>query len=214
MNSPYTAGTQGCREKAAGSSWCRLRGASDSGHLIEGSSRARLAVSIFKTIPRGRNYFPDKSTEGRGLKPPPHERHAGRCGFKPTLWLQSPCVQTYVIVVWGYHCLGSLSSLMHQERHGTSSCLRSKDIVPASSVGLLCPTGAGRGIQVSPHTRQPWRLDAWEIITDVTPLPTLSVLSQPYRPGTSSNRVLAGPRAPNSWWVMCTLLAITALAGL
>lgn len=59
---------------------------------------------------------------------------------------------------------------MHQERHGTSSCLRSKDIVPASSVGLLCPTGAGRGIQVSPHTRQPWRLDAWEIITDVTPL--------------------------------------------
>lgn len=71
VSSPHTAGTQGCREKAAGSSWCRLRGASDSGHLIEGSSRARLAVSIFKTIPRGRNYFPDKSTEGRGLKPPP-----------------------------------------------------------------------------------------------------------------------------------------------
>lgn len=38
--------------------------------VIEGSLCARLAVSIFKTIPRGRNYFSDKSTEGRGLKPP------------------------------------------------------------------------------------------------------------------------------------------------
>lgn len=109
-------------------------------------------------------------------------------------------------------CLGlllwSLACLTHQERHGTSSCLCSKDIDPASSLGLLCPTGAGRGIQVSPHTRQPWRLDAWEIVTDVTPLPTLSILSQPYRPGTSSNPVAAGPRAPHSWWVMCRLLAI------
>lgn len=73
--------------------------------------------------------------------------------------------------------LRALSSLRHQERHGTSSCLRKKDIDPASSGGLLRPTGAGRGVQVSPHTRQPWRLDAREIVTDVSPLRPLSVLS-------------------------------------
>ena len=67
---------------------------------------------------------------------------------------------------------------------------------------------------MSPHTRQPWRLNARETVTDVSPLRPLSILSQPYRPRTSSNPVLAGPRAPDSWWVMCTLSVITALAGL
>lgn len=91
VSSPHAAGTQGegGRPKLPA--------------VTEGSLRARLAVSIFKTIPRGRNYFSRQVHLGQRAKAP-YERHAGRCGFKPTLWLQSPRVQTYVIVVWGYHC--------------------------------------------------------------------------------------------------------------
>lgn len=63
------------------------------------------------------------------------------------LWLQSLRVQTYVMVVWEL-LLWSLACLTHQERHGTSSCLCSKDIDPASSLGpFSAPPGPAEGFR-------------------------------------------------------------------
>ena len=98
----------------------------------------------------------------------------------------------------------------------TSSWLPSEDADPGSPAGLLRSTRAGWGCRwaLHPPALAPRCPGGCRDVTDVTRLPTLSILSWPYRPGTPSNRVLAGPPAPNSWWVMCTPSAITALAGL
>lgn len=95
---PPTPGTQGCRGMAAGSSWCRLRAASDSGHLIEGSFMCQTHRRHLQNNPMGQELFSRPVHRGQRAEST-HERHAGRHGFKPTLRLQTPCVQTYMTVV-------------------------------------------------------------------------------------------------------------------
>ena len=65
MSSPPTPGTQGCRGTAAGSSWCRLRAASNSGHLIEGSFMCQTHRRHLQNNPTGQELFSRRVHRGQ-----------------------------------------------------------------------------------------------------------------------------------------------------
>ena len=65
LSSPPTPGTQGCRGMAAGSSWCRRRAASNSGHLIEGSFMCQTHRRHLQNNPTGQELFSRRVHRGQ-----------------------------------------------------------------------------------------------------------------------------------------------------